>query len=431
MSSLASRMKMREKLAGKPPFLAALDIGSSKVACLISKTSEGSKSVHVVGAGHQLSRGVKNGAISDMDSLERAIRVAVEQAERAADARISDVVLGISGPNLKSNYLDGGVNVGNREITQMHVRDAINSALATFDAPDRQILHATPLGFALDGAGGVKDPRGMIATRLTVTMLVVSGPAAPLKNIAQCVSRAHLNPVSIVASPYAAGLSVLVEDEIEQGATVIDMGGGVTSAACFYEGNLIYLDSIPVGGSRASSDLAQGLGTTFAAAERLKTLHGAVALTQVQAFDVVDAPRLGEDGRLEAGTTSKAELTNMLRPRFEEVLELLEKRLSKASAQYRPLPRRIVLTGGASQMPGIRDVAEEVFRAPVRLARPARVTGLGETYQVPTFSAVSGLLKWEMTGGAGAVAPMLSKSRGVSNGSSIIERATNWLRENF
>lgn len=431
MSSLASRITMRDKLAGKPPFLAALDIGSSKVACLISKNPEGSKNVHIVGAGHQLSRGVKNGAVTDMDALERSIRVAVEQAERAAGARISDVILGVSGPNLKSVYLQGGVNIGNREITQMHVRDANNAALSTFQQPDRQILHATPLGYALDGAGGVKDPRGMIATRLTVTMLVVSGPAAPLKNIAQCVTRAHLNPVAIVASPYAAGLSVLVEDEIEQGATVIDMGGGVTSAACFYEGNLIYLDSVPVGGSRASSDLAQGLGTTFAAAERLKTLHGAVALSQVHAFDVVDAPRLGEDGRLEAGTTSKAELTNMLRPRFEEMLELLEKRLSKASAQYRPLPRRIVLTGGASQMPGMRDVAEEVFRAPVRMARPSRTTGLGETYQIPAFSSAAGLLKWEINGGAGAVAPMYGKSRIAISGGSIFQKATNWLRENF
>ncbi|MFC7291917.1 cell division protein FtsA [Hirschia litorea] len=431
MSSLASRITMREKLAGKPPFLAALDIGSSKIACLISKNPEGTKNVHIVGAGHQLSRGVKNGAVTDMDALERSIRVAVEQAERAAGARISDVVLGVSGPNLKSVYLQGGVNVGNREITQMHVRDANNAALSTFQQPDRQILHATPLGYALDGAGGVKDPRGMIATRLTVTMLVVSGPVAPLKNIAQCVTRAHLNPVAVVASPYAAGLSVLVEDEIEQGATVIDMGGGVTSAACFYEGNLIYLDSVPVGGARASSDLAQGLGTTFAAAERLKTLHGAVALSQVHAFDVVDAPRLGEDGRLEAGTTSKAELTNMLRPRFEEMLELLEKRLSKASAQYRPLPRRIVLTGGASQMPGMRDVAEEVFRAPVRMARPSRTTGLGEMYQTSAFSSAAGLLKWEINGGAGAVAPMYGKSRMPLSGGSIFRKATDWLKENF
>ncbi len=423
---------MRDKLAGKSPYVAALDIGSTKVACLISKRGDSSGgSVRVCGAGHQAAKGVKNGQVVNMDALERSIRLAVEQAERNIDTRLVDVVVGVSGPNLKCEYLSGGVNVGGREVTQMHVRDALNSALASFSRSDRQVLHATPLGYTIDGAGGIKDPLGMIGTRLQVSLLVVSGPSAALKNIAQCVTRAHLNPVSMVAAPYASGLAVLVDDEAEQGATVIDMGGGVTSAASFYEGNMVYLDSVPVGGGRASSDLAQGLGTTFAAAERLKTLHGAVALAQVHAFEIVDAPRLGEDGRLEAGTTSKAELANMLRPRFEEILELLEKRLTAASAQYRPLPRRIVLTGGASQMPGMRDVAEEVFRAPVRLARPSRVTGLGEAYEIPAFSAASGLLKWELSGSKGAVLPRFPGLRASNQSASLFQKATSWLKENF
>lgn len=432
MSSLSSRVVMRDRSAGKSPYIAALDLGSSKIACLIAKRADAADgTVRVSGAGHQSSKGIKGGAVVDMDALERSIRLAVETAERAADVRISDVVIGVSGPQLSSDFVKADLHIGGREITATHVKEAVNAAIDSFGRPDRQIMHVTPLGFALDGAPGVKDPHGMFANKLTANVLVISGPSAPLKNIAQCVARAHLNPVAIIATPFAAGLSVLVDDEMEQGATVIDLGGGVTSAASFYEGSLIHLDSIPVGGGRASSDLAQGLGTTFAAAERLKTLHGAVTTTEVAAFDQVDAPRLGEDGRLEAAQTSKAELARILRPRFEEIFEIMEMRLSRASAKWRPLPRRIVITGGASQIPGIRDVAEDVFKSPVRLARPHLIKGLGETYETPAFSAAAGLLKWEASGGRGAVSDVYGRMQDAVKNSGFLKRAALWLKENF
>ena len=431
MSSLAQRTNVRDRAHARGTVMTALDIGSSKVTCMISRRGDATDGEpRVAGAGAQGTKGVRSGAVVDLDNLERSIRLAVEQAERAADLRITDVVLGVSGPDLRSDVVRAKLPMVGREITAAHIRDARIAALESFQSQGREILHSAPLGFTVDSTGGVKDPRGMFAETLTASYLVVSAPTAGLRNIVQCVSRAHLQPTAILAAPFAAGLACLVEDEAEQGAMVIDFGAGVTSAAAFCDGGLVHVETLPMGGSRATSDLAQGLGTTFAAAERMKTLHGAVGLSEVGALDMVEAPRLGPDGRLEAHQCSKADIAQVLRPRIEEILELMDGRLSKASAAGRPLPRRIVLTGGSSQLPSLQELAEDVFRAPVRLARPANVKGLGETYSSPAFAAAAGLLRWELMGG-----PDPSRSSGdraaMDHGSGLMKRVFGWVQENF
>ena len=431
MSSLAQRSNVRDRANGRGTIMAALDIGSSKVTCMISRRGDATDGEpRVAGAGAQGTKGVRSGAVVDLDNLERSIRLAVEQAERAADVRISDVVLGVSGPDLRSDVVRARLPMGGREITAQHVRDARHAALESFQPQGREVLHSAPLGFAVDSTSGIKDPRGMFADSLTASFLVVSAPTAGLRNIVQCVSRAHLQPTAILAAPFAAGLACLVEDEAEQGAMVIDFGAGVTSAAAFCDGGLVHVETLPMGGSRATSDLAQGLGTTFAAAERMKTLYGAVGLSEVGALDMVEAPRLGPDGRLEAHQCTKADIAQVLRPRIEEILELMDGRLSKASATGRPLPRRIVLTGGSSQLPCLQELAEDVFRAPVRLAMPANVKGLGETYSSPAFAAAAGLLRWELMGG-----PDPSRGGGdraaMDHGTGLMKRVFGWVQENF
>jgi cell division protein FtsA len=431
MSSLAQRSHVRDRASGRGAIMAALDIGSSKVACLISRRSDATDGEpRVAGAGSQTTKGIRAGAVVDLENLERSIRLAVEQAERAADLRITDVVLGVSGPDLRSDVVRAKLPMGGREINAQHIRDVRIAALESFQAQGREVLHSAPLGFMVDATGGIRDPRGMYADSLTASFLVVSAPTAGLRNIVQCVSRAHLNPTAILAAPFASGLACLVEDEAEQGAMVIDFGAGVTSAAAFCDGGLIHVETLPMGGARASSDLAQGLGTTFAAAERMKIQHGAVGLTDIGALDMVEAPKLGPDGRLEAYQCSRADIAQVLRPRIEEILELMDGRLSKASAAGRPLPRRIVLTGGSSQLPCLQELAEDVFRAPVRLAMPANVKGLGETYSSPAFAAAAGLLRWELMGG-----PDPSRGGGersaTDHGGSLVKRVFGWVQENF
>lgn len=431
MSSLAQRTLVRDRSNGRSTTIAALDIGSSKITCMIARPSDTQDNEpRVIGAGAQATKGVRSGAVVDLDALERSIRLAVEQAERAADIRISDVVLGISGPDIKSDVVRAKLPLSGRDVTVQHMRDVRATALQSFQAGGREILHSAPLGFTVDGAQGVKDPRGMFADALTASYLVISAPTSGLRNIVQCVSRAHLTATSIVASPYAAGLAVLVEDEAEQGATVIDFGAGVTSAAAFMDGGLIHIETLPLGGAKATSDLAQGLGTTFAAAERMKAMHGSVGLTEIAALEMVDAPRLGPDGRLEAAQCARAEIARILRPRIEEIFELIDERLSKASAAGRPLPRRIVLTGGSSQLPCLRELAEEVFRAPVRLARPANIKGLGETFSSPAFASAAGLLRWEQIGVQGSTRPGAERAGGEA-GAGLFRRVAGWLQENF
>lgn len=431
MSSLAQRSLARDRVSGRGQLLAALDIGSSKVTCMIARRGEMSDGEpRVAGCGAQSTKGVRSGAVVDLEALERSIRLAVEQAERAAEARITDVVLGVAGPDLRSDVVRAKTALGGREITVQHMREVRAAALESFKPAGREILHSAPLGFAVDGTGGIQDPRGMFADSLTASFLVVSAPTAGLRNVVQCVARAHLTPTAILAAPFASGLAVLVEDEAEQGAMVIDFGAGMTSAAAFVDGGLIHVETLAMGGARATSDLAQGLGTTFAAAERLKALHGAVGLSEVAALEMVDAPKLGPDGRLEAHQCSRAEITQVLRPRIEEIFELMDMRLSKASAAGRPLPRRIVLTGGSSQLPCLQELAEDVFRAPVRLARPANVKGLGETYSSPSFAAAAGLLRWQVMSVPGSARGGLDRGE-TDHGAGLFRRVTGWLQENF
>ncbi len=433
MSSLAQRtlMRDRDRPGGRSAVMAALDIGSSKITCLISRRADAvDGEPRVAGAGVQATRGVRAGAAIDLEALERSIRLAVEQAERGAGQRITEVVVGISGPDLKSDVVRAKLPLNGREVTAQHVRDARTAALESFRSGGREILHSALLGYALDGASGVKDPRGMYADTMTASFVVVSAPLAGLRNIMQCVSRAHLTPVAVVAAPYASGLAVLVEDEAEHGAMVIDFGSGVTSAAAFCDGGLVHVEAMAMGSSRATADLAQGLGTTFAAAERMKTLHGAVGQTNLTALDRVEAPRLGPDGRLEASQCSRADIARILRPRIEEIFELMDQRLSRASAAGRPLPRRIILTGGGSQLGCVRELAEDVFRAPVRLARPTNVKGLGETFGTASFAAAAGLLRWELMGSPDVGRPAIDRAH-TDAGAGMFRRVASWLQENF
>ncbi len=431
MSSLAQRSTVRDRAYGRGTVMAALDIGSSKITCMIARRADSTNGEpRVAGAGVQTTKGVRAGAVVDLDGLERSIRLAVEQAERAADLRITDVVLGVAGPDLRSDIVRAKLPMGGREVTAQHVRDVRTAAIEGFQPQGREVLHSAALGFSVDGTAGIKDPRGMFAETLTASFLVVSAPTAGLRNIVQCVSRSHLNVSAILAAPFAAGLACLVEDEAEQGAMVIDFGAGVTSAAAFWDGGLLHVETLPMGGARATSDLAQGLGTTFAAAERMKLQHGAVGFSDAGALDLIEAPRLGQDGRLEAHQCSRAEVAQILRPRIEEIMELMDGRLSKASATGRPLPRRIVLTGGSSQLARLKELAEDVFRAPVRLAKPANIKGLGETYSSPAFAAAAGLLRWDLMGGPDAMRANGDRIA-TDQGGSLVKQVFGWVQKNF
>jgi cell division protein FtsA len=244
----------------------------------------------------------------------------------------------------------------------------------------------------LDGSGGLSDPRGMSGGRLGCDMHVLSVSAAPLRNLAQCVRRADLELAGVVAAPYAAGLSSLVEDEQRLGAACVDMGAGTTALSIFLRGHLIHADSVRLGGDHVTLDIAQGLGMSAADAERLKTFHGGAVATGLDDRELIEAPTLGEDAEEshDRRRISRAVLIGVIRPRLEETLETVRDRLRAAGFEHLP-GRRIVLTGGAAQLPGLEEAAQRILGRRTRIGRPMRMAGLPQNAAGPAFAAAVGL----------------------------------------
>ncbi len=396
MSSLKLRKTQKDRLTPRAGPAVALDVGASKIACFIARPElEDDTDLALAGVGHQSSRGFKAGNVTDMDALERSVRIAVEEAERMMGSAIHEVVLGFSGPGLASQVLTGEIALGDHPIDHREVRAVISDALTHLTDTGREPLHAIPLGYSVDGSSGVRDPRGLVGRGLGVKLLVVTAPSSSVRNLVNCVTRAHLAVGGVAASPYASALAVLVEDELDHGALVIDMGASTTSVCAFLNGTLVHLDVLRVGGAHITNDIAKVLGTTMAAAERIKVLHGDVIASIGAERDLVEAPQIGDDGRLQSAQVSRARLVEVIRPRVEETFTLIAERLNAVGLDP-AATRRIVLTGGASRIAGVRELVQRVMDRPVRLAKSMKVAGLTEACEGPAFSAAAGLLRWRL-----------------------------------
>jgi len=436
MSELSSKRLAR--LNTRPTGLvAALDIGCSKTTCLIARPDpDHPRRMNILGAGRQQTRGFDGGTITDMQGLERSIRLAVEDAEREAGEPISEVILGITGPKLSSRLMSGSIEISGRTISARDVRRLHAQVLARAaqlpGARQEQVLSAWPVLYTIDKAAGrVRQPVGMIAGTLSVKLSIVSAPGAIVQNLIECVGRAHLGVCQLIPSAIASGAGTLIDDEIENGAVCIDLGSGVTAVSVYLHGSPAWLGLVPAGGSHVTSDIAQGIGTTFAAAERLKTAYGTADLEGPGLAERIEAPRLGDDGRLHASRLNRAEIARIIAPRIEETFEMV-RRLLAASDVKTVLPQRVVLTGGASQLPGVREVAGRILGAPIRLGRPVLSQSLGEQLATPAFSTASGLLLYPELGFADAArAGASALDTEAQGGRGWISLALRWLKENF
>jgi cell division protein FtsA len=411
--------------------IAALDIGSSKICCFIGRL-DGDERVQVTGIGHQASRGIKAGAIVDMDAAEESIMAAVHTAERMTGETVRDVVVGMAGGQPTSRLIDMQVGVNGGPVRDTDLRRLLYSGMPDPEA-DRTLLHAIPVGYSIDGSNGIRDPRGMHGQTLAVHVHQVTAAASAVRNVTTCVERCHLNVLEVVANPYAAGLAALVSDEAELGVTVIDMGGGATSIAVFVEGSPVFTDSVPVGGIHVTNDIARGLATPLAHAERLKTLHGSVLTSPSDDRETVIAPPIGEDEGSEPNHVPKSFLISIVAPRIEETLELARARLESGGASQ-VAGRRVVLVGGASQLPGIPELAARVLNKQVRIGRPAHVGGLAAATDGPAFAACAGLMRYseDETGDLRAhAAPHPSAGEGLLARLGPLVRVGGWLRENL
>jgi cell division protein FtsA len=332
--------------------------------------------------------------VVDLDEAERAIRAAVAQAEEMADTRLGGVIVNLSCGQPASRVHHILWPVGGRAVTDADLRSILAEGARRTASEGREAVHSIPLGFQVDATAGVDDPRGMVCDSLAARLHVVDAASHALLNLGTCLHRCELEPEEMVSSPFAAGLATLVEDERELGAVCVDMGGGATSLAVFAEGRLVHTAQLPVGGWQVTNDLARVLSTPIAHAERLKTMHGSVLEASDDRNEKLPVPQVGEEDD-QIASVPREMLVRIIRPRIEETFELLRDRLESSGLPMEQR-RRIVLTGGASQLIGVRELAGRVLgrEVTVRLGRPRIVRGLPETAAGPGFAGSIGLLAW-------------------------------------
>lgn len=384
--------------------IAILDVGTSKVACLVLKfdgperfrdsdgvgSMAGQSSFRVIGAATTRSRGILFGEVAAMKETESAIRTALRNAQKMANVRVDHVIACLSGARPRSYGLEGSAEVEGSTVTDAD----IGRVLASCDMPDigagREVLHAQPVNFALDHRSGLSDPRGQIGARLSTDLHLLTVDAHVLQNLLHCIKRCDLELAGLASSGYVSGISSLVEDEQELGAACIDMGGGATSISIFMKKHMIYADSVRMGGDHVTSDISMGLQVPIATAERIKTFYGGVVATGMDDREMIEIGGETGDWEHDRRTISRAELIGIMRPRVEEILEEVRERLDVAGFEHLP-GQSIVLTGGASQIPGLDGLASRILGQQVRLGRPLRVQGLPQAATGPAFSASVGL----------------------------------------
>ncbi len=389
----------RNGARSKNPIVAALDIGSTKICCMIAEVGQRAgkergdprSGLKLIGFGQTLSRGVRAGSIVDVSEAECAIRLAVDAAERMAGVSISDVYVGISGGRPQSRCVNGFVRTLNGVVSRRDLDHSVTLALAQVNVGKRKLLHVTPINHSLDGVGNVSTPIGMHGEVLSTDLSVTSVEPAYLSNVTLAVERAHLRAAGFVIAPYAAAKAALTADELALGTFVIDLGGALTSVGFFNNGQLVHADSLPLGAMHVTHDIAQGLSTTVAHAERMKTLWGSVLPDGHGSREMLAVPALGERGVDTVHKVPKSHLTNILRPRVEEIFELISMRISEM-AFAAPGAGRVVLTGGGSQLTGIRELASAVLQRQVRLGGPTGFGQVSDQAKQAQFSVAAGTL---------------------------------------
>lgn len=411
--------------------IAALDIGTSKIACFIARIGENG-SIRVVGIGHHASDGVRFGMITDVEAAESAILATVHAAEQMAGETIEEVLVNLSGGAPASDVLHYEVSIAGHEVGDTDVRRVLAQGHTACASSERELIHCVPVGYSIDGAKGIRDPRGMYGDRLGINMHVVTATTGAVRTLVTCLARCRLEVADIVISPYAAGLAALVEDEINLGATVIDMGAGVTSIAVFYDGHLIHADSVPIGGSHVTADIARGLSTPLAHAERMKTLYGNAMASGTDDREMIDVPLMGEEERNQANHVPRSMLVGIIRPRLEETFELLRGRL-EVTGHDKVAGRRVVLTGGASQLQGVDKLAADILDKQVRRGRPLKISGLADSTGGSAFAACAGLLVFaERRPDEAPAAALAARTRLLTQEpEGLIGRFGMWLRENL
>jgi cell division protein FtsA len=417
--------------------VSALDIGTSKIACLIARLRPAAANdvlprrthgVEVLGIGHTRAAGIKGGVVVDLAEAEQAVRQAVAAAERMAGVELHSAAVSVSGARLASDLFAATVHVAGPSVGDGDIERVLAAGSHHSMRQGRAVLHSLPIAYALDDARDIREPRGMLGRRLGVDMHVVTADAASARNLMLCVERCHLSVEAMVATPYVAGLAALSDDESDLGAAVVDMGAGSTTIAVFSGGHFVHAGGFALGGRHVTNDLARGLNIGASEAERVKTLYGSVLALSGDEHEMI-ALSGADDANEPHQPVTRAQLLKIIRPRAEEIAEMVRDRLM--NSPFAAAPRgRVVLTGGASQLNGMPELVSRTLGRQVRIGRPLGLAGLPEAAKGPAFAAAAGLLVYPQF--AHLEHFELRRARQLMTGTdNYFARVGRWLRESF
>lgn len=429
--------KTRPTPPNRTALVAALDVGTSKVACMIARLKPcpptealhgRSHAVELIGYSQIRSRGVKAGAVIDLVECEQAVRQAVSAAEKMAKVQVESVLVSVSAGRIQGQLIEATTEIRGGAVTAEDTARITSTGMRHATGPGRTALHALPVGYALDGVKGIRDPRGMVARAFGVDMNVVTVDATVAKNLMLAVERCHLDVEAMAAAPYVAALSVLTSDEADIGAAVIELGAGTTTLAIYSGGRFVHASGFAVGGQHITMDLARGLGACIADAERIKTLYGSVLTGGSDAREMMSVPVAGEDSDQEQ-VVSRATIANIIRQRAEEIFEMVRDRLAESPFAAEPRAR-VVLSGGGAQLNGMPELASRILDRPVRVGRPLGFGRLPHEAKGPSFAVPAGLLVYPQFAQLEHVEPRHARQlRTGTDG--YFGRVGRWLREGF
>ncbi len=377
--------------------LVGLDLGTTKTACLVAEASPDG-SLSVIGVGRAPSSGLRRGVVVNIEATIDGIQRAVAEAERMAGVKIGSAYVGVGGDHIKGLTSHGVIAVGRKdhEIVPEDVERVLEAAKAVPIPQDRDIIHVLTQEYLIDNQDGIREPVGMSGVRLEAVVHVVTGAATSVQNVLKSCERAGVRVLDLVLQPLASAEAVLSPDERELGVCLLDIGGGTTDLLVVSDGAVRYTGVVPVGGLACTRDIAVGLATPNDDAEALKRAHGAALLSLVAEGELIEVPGVG--GR-PARKVERQLLGRILQPRMEEIFQLTLNQL-KASGFHARLAGGLVLTGGASQIPGACELAEEILGRPARLARPQGLGGLVDVVQGPDYATAVGLIRHALKEGA-------------------------------
>ena len=427
MAKFGTQTKSRSGL------IVALDVGTTKICCLIAKpVSErsiyGATGPSIIGIGHQGSAGIKSGSVVDLQKLEASVRATVEAAEQMAGENIAKVFVNISCGKPVSRIITRNVEIAGHEIGEADLNRVHDPVHLLKDQPeDHTLLHKITVGYNIDGNRGVREPVGMFGENLGVNIHLLSALNGPLRNLETGIRRCHLDIEKMVLTPFASALSCLSDEEKRVGMTCIDIGGGTTTYSMFFDGDMIHAGVIPYGGENITRDISHVLSMPFENAERLKNLKGSAVPSINDDHETINYHQIGEEPGAEESQVKRSMLVGIIKYRVEEIMELVNEQI-EASGFSQSVGRRVVLTGGTSQLTGITEVAARILNKDVSLGRPMPVEGLAEAVAGPGFSTCVGLLQYATEEFKGAEIPV---HQTTSDSLGLLARIGHWFRNNI